>query len=53
MAIYRFTGGMMKARQAEAQQCCEPVCGPSTCGASAEAVARVTEEKGTAKGECS
>lgn len=37
MAVYRFAG-VKKAPQAKAtDQCCEPVCGPTTCGPSAEA----------------
>ena len=35
MATYRFAG-VKKAPEAKAEQCCEPVCGPTTCGTSAE-----------------
>lgn len=36
MAIYRFPGVKKAPKAEEAQQCCEPVCGPTTCGTSAE-----------------
>ncbi len=35
MPIYRFAG-VKKAPEVKAEQCCEPVCGPTTCGPSAE-----------------
>lgn len=32
MAAYRYGG----VKRAKADGCCEPVCGPTTCGSSAE-----------------
>ena len=36
MAPYRVTGVRQLPRSAEAGLCSEPVCGPTTCGASSE-----------------
>lgn len=35
MAAYRFTG-VKKAPKANVEGCCEPLCGPTTCGTSTE-----------------
>lgn len=51
MATYRF-GGVNKAPKTRAtQQCCEPACGPTTCGTSGEAQVKAGE-KGMAKDQC-
>lgn len=49
MAAYRFMG-VRKAPTGKSEQCCEPVCGPTTCGTSTAATKKDSKEM--AKDEC-
>ena len=61
MAPYRFTGTRQLQPSAQTGPCCEPVCGPATCGTSSEVkaapvavLAKEAEERdGCCEPECS
>lgn len=48
MGVYRFAG-VKRTPKAKAEECCEPVCGPTTCGTSVEAK---DESKTKVKDQC-
>lgn len=45
MVPYRLPGVKKAPKAREVQQCCEPVCGPSTCGGTAAEVKEETKVK--------